>query len=88
MFDLEEILKLRNDDQYLKLRMDSMIDHLIEEDDSNRNNMKETVFKSAIMLSYIIQDADSLDEDELIETSNEIYYRYIKSIISEDDNSF
>lgn len=88
MFELEEILKLRNDDSYLKDRMDSLIDRFIEERDESGIDLKSLIYKSAIMLSYVIHNTDSLEEDELIETSNEIYHRYIRSINLEEDNSF
>lgn len=88
MFELEEILKLRNDDQYLKDRMDSLIDRFIEEREENSIDIKSLIYKSAIMLSYVLHNTDSLEEDELIESSNQIYHRYIRSINLEEDNSF
>lgn len=88
MFDLQEVLKLRNDDSYLKDRMDSLIDRFIEEREESSIDIKSLIYKSAIMLSYILHNTDSLEEDELIQTSNEIYHRYIRSINLEEDNSF
>jgi uncharacterized protein YyaL (SSP411 family) len=88
MFELEEILKLRNDDQYLKDRMDSLIDRFIEEREESSVDIKSLIYRSAIMLSYVLHNTDSLEEDELIEASNEIYHRYIRSINLEEDNSF